>query len=75
MDILNLKNIMLRVNSYNIAGIKAYKKAGFTEFGKRSSCVYVNGNYFDDIYMEIIDKDSQTNYLGNILPSQNKASS
>ena len=54
---LNLKNIMLTLDSENIGGYKCYKKAGFTEFGRRHECRYIDGGYHDTIYMEIIKKD------------------
>ncbi len=53
---LNLKNIMLTLDSENIGGYKCYQKAGFEEFGKRHECRYINGSYHDTIYMEIINK-------------------
>ncbi len=51
---LNLHNIMLTLDSENIGGYKCYLKAGFTEFGRRHSCRYIDGSYHDTIYMEII---------------------
>ncbi len=51
---LNLKNIMLTLDSENIGGHKCYLKSGFKEFGRRHNCRYIDGSYHDTIYMEII---------------------
>ena len=51
---LNLHNIMLHVNSNNEQGIACYKKVGFREFGRRRESVYVNGQYYDNVHMDIL---------------------
>jgi len=51
---LNMHNIMLLVHSDNNQGIACYKKVGFKEFGRRRECVFKNGQYFDEIYMEML---------------------
>ena len=55
--ILNLHNIMLQVNSNNAQGIACYKKAGFREFGRRRESCYLNGQYLDDVHMEILSSE------------------
>jgi len=54
---LNLHNIMLNVNADNAQGIACYKKVGFREFGRRREAVFMDGKYFDNIYMEILSGD------------------
>jgi len=51
---LNLHNIMLLVHSDNERGLACYKKVGFKEFGRRRESVFKNGQYFDEIYMEVL---------------------
>lgn len=51
---LNLKNIMLKVYSFNEGAIKAYKKVGFKIIGKRTSNYYLNGKWYDEYFMEIL---------------------
>ena len=51
---LNLKNIMLTLDSENTGGYKCYIKAGFTEFGRRHECRYIDGRHHDTIFMEIV---------------------
>lgn len=66
--ILNLNNIMLKVFSYNENAIAAYKKCGFKEFGRRREVSLIKGKYYDDIYMEILSRDFQSEYLDAQLP-------
>lgn len=54
---LNLKNIMLCVDSENKGGCKCYIKAGFKEFGRRHKCRYIDGSYHDAVYMEILNEE------------------
>jgi RimJ/RimL family protein N-acetyltransferase len=56
-SVLNLNNIMLTVFEFNECGIKAYKKAGFKEFGRRHNDFYYNNRYYDTIFMEILRSD------------------
>lgn len=51
---LNLHNIMLKVFSFNERAIHCYEKVGFREFGRRSECYYVNGQFHDQIMMQIL---------------------
>jgi RimJ/RimL family protein N-acetyltransferase len=66
--ILNLNNIMLRVFSFNLRGIKAYERIGFKEFGRRTNAYYINGKYYDEVFMEVLAKDFQSEYLDEKLP-------
>ena len=53
---LNLKNIMLKVFSFNKRAIKSYEKVGFKVFGKRTEVYYLNGKWDDEYFMEILRK-------------------
>lgn len=66
--VLNLKNIMLRVFSYNQRAIRCYEKAGFKVFGRRTRCHQVNGQFHDEIYMEILADEFKPALLNNLLP-------
>lgn len=55
--LLNLHNVMLRVRSFNEVAQRCYRKLGFREIGRRSECVCIGGRYFDEIYMEMLDRD------------------
>ena len=54
---LNLKNIMLKVFSFNKRAIKSYEKIGFKVFGKRTEDYYFNGKWSDEYFMEILKNE------------------
>ena len=54
---LNLNNIMLYVYEFNERAIKAYKKVGFKEMGKRRKSYFVNGKYYDVVHMDILAEE------------------
>ncbi|WP_238996509.1 GNAT family N-acetyltransferase [Paenibacillus pinistramenti] len=69
--VLNLNNIMLRLFEFNHPARKCYEKAGFRLFGRRSQSYFVNGQYFDELYMELLSNEIKTNFLEEFLPKQN----
>jgi len=54
---LNLHNIMLHVFSRNERGIACYKKVGFKEIGRRRESKFINGEYYDTVYMDILSSE------------------
>jgi diamine N-acetyltransferase len=54
---LGLDNVMLRVYEFNVAGHRAYLKAGFRECGRRRQCKRLGGKLWDVIYMECLAAD------------------
>jgi RimJ/RimL family protein N-acetyltransferase len=52
--VLGLFNVMLHVYSYNEAALRAYLKAGFREFGRRSQSRVLAGQRWDEVYMECL---------------------
>lgn len=65
--VLGLRNIMLKVYEYNLAGLHAYRKAGFREFGRRRQAIEMNGKPWDVIYMECLRDEFQSPVLGTIF--------
>jgi RimJ/RimL family protein N-acetyltransferase len=51
---LNLHNIALQAYSFNERGLRAYRKAGFREIGRRREAVRVAGVAYDDVLMECL---------------------
>ena len=49
-----LHSVMLHVLEYNLAGVRAYTKAGFKEFGRRRESHFMGGKYWDVIHMECL---------------------
>ncbi len=64
---LGLHNVMLRVYSFNKAGLRAYEKAGFREFGRRHECYYSAGRLWDDVYMECLASAFASPVLARVL--------
>lgn len=51
---LGLHSVMLTVGAFNLAGIRAYEKAGFREIGRRRKCWLMGGRLWDRVYMECV---------------------
>ncbi len=64
---LGLHNVMLLVAEFNYAGIRAYEKAGFQEFGRRREVRYMGGRWWDDIYMQALATDFSSPVLGCVF--------
>lgn len=64
---LGLNNIMLTVAEYNLAGRRAYEKAGFREMGRRRQADIMNGVVYDEIYMDCIASEFESPVLGKVF--------
>jgi RimJ/RimL family protein N-acetyltransferase len=53
-SVLGLHNIMLKVFGFNVAGQRAYLKAGFRVIGNRRECVPRDGKLWDEVFMECL---------------------
>lgn len=53
----NLHSVDLNVFSFNELAINCYLKVGFKEYGRRHDSYYLNGKYYDEIKMEILESD------------------
>ena len=51
---LSLHNVKLTVHEYNLAGIRAYTKAGFKQYGRRREKILMGGRHWDEIHMECL---------------------
>ena len=51
---LCLHSIMLTVAEFNLAGRRAYERAGFREVGQRRQCRWLGGRLWDDVYMDCL---------------------
>lgn len=54
---INLKNIQLKVYEFNARGIACYKKCGFQETGRRRKANFINGKFYDTVYMDILKEE------------------
>lgn len=65
--VLGLRNVMLKVYEVNLAGRRAYQKAGFTEFGRRRGSRFMGGRYWDEIYMDAVADDFASPVLAQVF--------
>ena len=56
-DYLNINNIMLRVFAFNTQAINCYKKVGFQEIGRRRQAYYLKGQFYDEVFMDILREE------------------
>ncbi len=56
-DRLNLNRIWLGVTADNVAGVRAYEKAGFAREGILRNDLYRNGRYYDSIRMAVLREE------------------
>jgi acetyltransferase len=62
---LNLDNIHLEVISFNEIAINCYKNVGFRETYRCRENYFLNGKYYDTIYMKILKSDFTGSYINN----------
>ena len=68
---LGLHSVLLTTDEYNLAGRRAYEKAGFREFGRRRQCTWMNGRYWDMVYMDCLASEFTSPALGRVfVPDQ-----
>ncbi len=64
---LGLHNIMLRVFSFNVRGIRAYTRAGFREIGRRREAFRLGGAVYDTILMDCLATEFESPVLHRLL--------
>lgn len=62
---LNINNVNLGVMSFNERAIACYKKVGFKEYGRRRESYFLNGKYYDHVYMDILAREFEGSYIKN----------
>lgn len=63
---LGLRNVMLSVAEYNLAGRRAYEKAGFRVMGRRRQADEMAGVVYDEIYMDCVASEFVSPVLGQV---------
>lgn len=64
---MGLNSIMLMTYEWNVAGQKAYKRAGFKEIGRRRQARWFAGKYWDDIYYDLLASEFESTVVKDIL--------
>ena len=54
---MGLHRIQLGVAPFNVAGIRAYEKAGFVEEGRHREAVLHDGRWYDEVLMSVLDHE------------------
>jgi len=66
---LGLHNVLLRVDEYNLAAIRAYQKAGLCEVGRRRQSLWMGGKFWDEIYMDCLSTEFSPSVVASIFTS------
>jgi RimJ/RimL family protein N-acetyltransferase len=64
---LGLHNINLWYYEFNIAGRRAYERAGFREYGRRAESHFMGGRLWDTVYMECLASSFSGGPLGEVF--------
>ena len=64
---LGLHNVMLTVYAFNLAGRRAYEKAGFREVGRRRQSHWMGGHYWDEIIMDCLATEFTSPVLSRVF--------
>ena len=64
---LGLHSVSLTVAEYNLAGQKAYAKAGFKECGRLRETLWFGGRYWDTILMDCLESEFGGSVLEHIF--------
>ncbi|MBI4978910.1 MAG: GNAT family N-acetyltransferase [Spirochaetes bacterium] len=66
-NILNLRNVRLSVFEFNMAGIRAYEKAGFKHIGRRRKAWLIAGTAYDIIFMDAVAWEFKSPYVQRVI--------
>ena len=64
---LGLRSVGLTVAEWNVAGQRAYARAGFKEFGRRRSCRWMGGRWWDDVHMDALASEFASPILARLF--------
>jgi RimJ/RimL family protein N-acetyltransferase len=64
---LGLRNVALTVAEWNVAGQRAYAKAGFKEFGRRRQCWLMGGRWYDEVQMDCLASEFESPVLKHLF--------
>ena len=64
---MGLNSIMLLTYEWNIAGQRAYEKAGFKEIGRRREARWFAGRYWDDIYYDLLASEFESPVVRDLI--------
>ncbi len=62
---INLHSIRLDLLSVNERAHKCYLKCGFKDTGASREQIFLNGKYYDELHMDILESEFEGNYIRN----------
>ena len=62
---LNLHSIYLSLLAINERAHKCYLKCGFKDIGYKREAIFLNGKYYDRLYMDILENEFDGDYIKN----------
>lgn len=66
-NILNLHNIYLKAFSYNKRAIRSYEKCGFKTIGLRREASLINGQYHDEVLMDLLASEFKGEFINKFF--------
>ncbi|MBP9477374.1 MAG: GNAT family N-acetyltransferase [Sebaldella sp.] len=66
-NLLNFKNVYLKVMEYNTPAIALYKKIGFKDAGRLRKAHEINGKRYDVLLMDILSDEYNSVYVNKIM--------
>jgi RimJ/RimL family protein N-acetyltransferase len=66
--LMGLHNVWLRVFAYNERAIRAYRRAGFTEIGRRREAHRVGSRAYDEVLMDCLASELSGSVLARLVP-------
>lgn len=73
-NVLNLNNIYLRPYSFNTRAIRCYEACGFKEAGRLREAKIINGQKYDEVWLDILASEFQGSSLHDQLTKLTKHS-
>ncbi|MDP9363419.1 MAG: GNAT family N-acetyltransferase [Chloroflexota bacterium] len=64
---LGLHSVFLTCFEFNLAGRRAYQKAGFREIGRRRQCRWMGGRLWDEILMDCLADEFESPILSQVF--------
>jgi len=65
--VLGLHSVMLTVYAFNLAGRRAYEKAGFREVARRRQSHWMHGRSWDELMMECWATEVTSPVVGRVV--------
>jgi RimJ/RimL family protein N-acetyltransferase len=69
---LGLHNVRLTVAAFNPAGIRAYERAGFREYGRRREAWVMGGRAYDEVHMDCLSTEFESPVLGRMFAADGR---